>query len=141
MDATVDICKYGQRIENVSKKTIAIGNGSNQPIRRARKRVQWLIRFCFCFCGSPVDNRSKRKREKGKLLQDFSSFAQQRREQTSVITPQLALATYQFLSTSIEVGPNHHLPCFTEILLGFTGLYWALLGFTGFYWPWSPTSS
>ena len=49
-----------------------------------------------------MDNRSKRKREKGKLLQDFSSFAQQRREHTSQISPQLALATYQFLSTSIE---------------------------------------
>lgn len=49
-----------------------------------------------------MDNRSKRKREKGKILQDFSSFAQQHREQASHITPQLALATYQYLSTTIE---------------------------------------
>ena len=64
-----------------------------------------LIRFLYqthLLIEMAVDNRSKRKREKGKLLQDFSSFAQQRREHTSQISPQLALATYQFLSTSIE---------------------------------------
>lgn len=52
-----------------------------------------------------VDNRSKRLREKGKLLQDFSSFAAQNREEltnTHKISPQLALATYQFLNSSIE---------------------------------------
>lgn len=50
-----------------------------------------------------VDNRSKRRREKGKLLQDFSSFAVQYREQTvHKISPQLALATFQFLSSSLD---------------------------------------
>ena len=52
-----------------------------------------------------MDNRSKRLREKGKLLQDFSSFAAQNREEltnTHKISPQLALATYQFLNSSIE---------------------------------------
>ena len=52
-----------------------------------------------------VDNRSKRLREKGKLLQDFSSFAVHTREEvtnTHKISPQLALATYQFLNSSIE---------------------------------------
>ena len=52
-----------------------------------------------------MDNRSKRLREKGKLLQDFSSFAVHAREEvanTHNISPQLALATYQFLNSSIE---------------------------------------
>lgn len=50
-----------------------------------------------------MDNRSKRRREKGKLLQDFSSFAVQYRESTAhKITPQLALATFQFISSSME---------------------------------------
>ena len=52
-----------------------------------------------------MDNRSKRLREKGKLLQDFSSFAVHTREEvtnTHKISPQLALATYQFLNSSIE---------------------------------------
>ena len=50
-----------------------------------------------------MDNRSKRRREKGKLLQDFSSFVVQYREQAvHKISPQLALATFQFLSSSIE---------------------------------------
>ena len=52
-----------------------------------------------------MDNRSKRLREKGKLLQDFSSFAVHAREEvtnTHKISPQLALATYQFLNSSIE---------------------------------------
>jgi len=53
----------------------------------------------------PVDNRSKRLREKGKLLQDFSSFAVHNHEEvtnTYTLSPQLALATYQFLNSSIE---------------------------------------
>ena len=50
-----------------------------------------------------VDNRSKRRREKGKLLQDFSSFAIQYRVQAvHKISPQLALATFQFLSSCLE---------------------------------------
>ena len=50
-----------------------------------------------------VDNRSKRKREKGKLVQDFSSFAVQYREQSlHKISPQLALATFQYLTSSID---------------------------------------
>lgn len=50
-----------------------------------------------------MDNRSKRRREKGKLLQDFSSFAVQYREQAAhKISPQLALATFQYLSSCME---------------------------------------
>ncbi len=50
-----------------------------------------------------VDNRSKRRREKGKLLQDFSSFAIQYRVQAvHKISPQLALATFQFLTSCLE---------------------------------------
>lgn len=50
-----------------------------------------------------MDNRSKRRREKGKLLQDFSSFAVQYREQAvHKVSPQLALATFQYLSSCLE---------------------------------------
>lgn len=50
-----------------------------------------------------MDNRSKRRREKGKLLQDFSSFAVKYREQTvHTLSPQLALAAFQFLTSCIE---------------------------------------
>ena len=51
-----------------------------------------------------MDNRSKRRREKGRLFQDFSSFAIQYHEQaTHKISPQLALAAFQFLSSSIDL--------------------------------------
>jgi metal transporter CNNM len=51
-----------------------------------------------------VDNRSKRRREKGRLFQDFSGFALQYHEQTArKISPQLALAAFQFLSSSIDL--------------------------------------
>ncbi|XP_046454205.1 unextended protein-like isoform X2 [Daphnia pulex] len=51
-----------------------------------------------------MDNRSKRRREKGRLFQDFSGFALQYHEQTAhKISPQLALAAFQFLSSSIDL--------------------------------------
>lgn len=54
-----------------------------------------------------MDNRSKRRREKGKILQDFSSFAMQHREQaTYKVSPQLALATFQFLTSCMEPFKN-----------------------------------
>jgi len=51
-----------------------------------------------------VDNRSKRRREKSQLLQDFSSYAvhyRSNQRSTRKISPQLALATFQFLSSTI----------------------------------------
>lgn len=57
-----------------------------------------------------VDNRSKRRREKGKLLQDFSSFAIQYREQAAhKVSPQLALATFQYLSSCMEPFKPEHI--------------------------------
>ena len=54
-----------------------------------------------------MDNRSKRRRERGRLFQDFSSFAVQYHEQSAhKISPQLALATFQFLSSSIDLFKN-----------------------------------
>lgn len=54
-----------------------------------------------------MDNRSKRRREKGRLFQDFSSFALQYHEQAAhKISPQLALAAFQFLSSSIDLFKN-----------------------------------
>ncbi len=51
-----------------------------------------------------VDNRSKRRREKSRLLQDFSSFAVQYRVQSGQhkISPQLALSAFQFLSSTVD---------------------------------------
>lgn len=55
------------------------------------------------FCNL-VDNRSKRRREKGRLFQDFSSFAVQHHEHAAhKISPQLVLAAFQFLSSSIDL--------------------------------------
>ncbi|XP_058984113.1 unextended protein isoform X1 [Musca domestica] len=48
-----------------------------------------------------VDNRTKVKRNRNKK-QDFTVFAERRENQTIRISPQLTLATYQFLSTSID---------------------------------------
>lgn len=57
-----------------------------------------------------MDNRSKRRREKGKLLQDFSSFAIQYREQAAhKVSPQLALATFQYLSSCMEPFKPEHI--------------------------------
>ncbi|XP_032796850.2 unextended protein [Daphnia magna] len=50
-----------------------------------------------------IDNRSKRRREKSRMLQDFSSFAVQYRVQANhKISPQLALSAFQFLSSSVD---------------------------------------
>lgn len=50
-----------------------------------------------------MDNRSKRRREKGKPLQDLSYFAMQYPDQTAhKISPQLALAAFQFLTSTME---------------------------------------
>lgn len=50
-----------------------------------------------------VDNRSKRRREKSRMLQDFSSFAVQYRVRANhKISPQLALSAFQFLSSSVD---------------------------------------
>lgn len=60
-----------------------------------------MMRFFFKL--AIVDNRSKRRREKSNLLQDFSSFAVQYRGQTiHKISPQLALSAFQFLSSTID---------------------------------------
>lgn len=51
-----------------------------------------------------MDNRSKRRRKKSQLLQDFSSYAIHCRgteHSAQKISPQLALATFQFLSSTI----------------------------------------
>ncbi|XP_065355938.1 unextended protein [Calliphora vicina] len=48
-----------------------------------------------------VDNRTKVKRNRNKK-QDFTVFAERRENQTIHISPQLTLATYQYLSTSID---------------------------------------
>ncbi|XP_075149820.1 metal transporter uex [Haematobia irritans] len=48
-----------------------------------------------------VDNRTKVRRNRNKK-QDFTVFAERRENQTIRISPQLTLATYQFLSTSID---------------------------------------
>ncbi|XP_013102069.2 unextended protein isoform X1 [Stomoxys calcitrans] len=48
-----------------------------------------------------VDNRTKVRRNRNKK-QDFTVFAERRENQTIHISPQLTLATYQFLSTSID---------------------------------------
>lgn len=49
-----------------------------------------------------TDNRSKRKRQDRGKRQDFSMFAERRENQRIHISPQLTLATYQYLSTSFD---------------------------------------
>lgn len=62
-----------------------------------------------------VDNRSKLRHKKGRLLQDFSSFAVQYRAQaTHKISPQLALSAFQFLSSTVE---PFHSDCISENVL------------------------
>lgn len=48
-----------------------------------------------------ADNRKKTRRKEAQIKQDFSDFAKVGGGQqgTSAISPQMALATYQFLST------------------------------------------
>lgn len=54
--------------------------------------------FVFPFL---ADNRKKQRRKEAQVKQDFSDFAKLGGGQqgTNIISPQLALATYQFLST------------------------------------------
>ncbi|XP_050359375.1 unextended protein-like isoform X2 [Nymphalis io] len=50
-----------------------------------------------------MDNRTKRRRKRPMhKLQDFAAFAERHEHQRIHISPQLTLATFQFLSTSIE---------------------------------------
>ncbi|KAK9874943.1 hypothetical protein WA026_005760 [Henosepilachna vigintioctopunctata] len=50
-----------------------------------------------------TDNRSKRKRIADRTRQDFSIFADRKTDSYKIrISPQLTLAAYQFLSTSVE---------------------------------------
>ena len=47
----------------------------------------------------PADNRSKRRRNDKVTKQDFTIFAERRENQRIHISPQLTLATFQYLST------------------------------------------
>ncbi|KAJ8705449.1 hypothetical protein PYW08_012495 [Mythimna loreyi] len=50
-----------------------------------------------------LDNRSKRRRNRPtNKLQDFAAFAERHENQRIHISPQLTLATFQFLSTSVD---------------------------------------
>ncbi|KAJ2938677.1 hypothetical protein O0L34_g12004 [Tuta absoluta] len=50
-----------------------------------------------------MDNRTKRRRNKpANKLQDFTAFAERHENQRIHISPQLTLATFQFLSTSVD---------------------------------------
>nr|XP_032526212.1 metal transporter CNNM4-like isoform X1 [Danaus plexippus plexippus] len=50
-----------------------------------------------------TDNRSKRRRNRPQnKLQDFAAFAERHENQRIHISPQLTLATFQFLSTSVD---------------------------------------
>lgn len=49
-----------------------------------------------------TDNRSKRRRV-ANAKQDFSMFAERRENQRIHISPQLTLATYQYLSASVDL--------------------------------------
>ncbi len=65
-----------------------------------------------------VDNRSKRRRDKSQLFQDLSSYAVHHRDHNQTITPkispQLALATFQILSSTI---PAFNTSCISENVL------------------------
>ncbi|KAI9585703.1 hypothetical protein GQX74_001550, partial [Glossina fuscipes] len=52
-----------------------------------------------------VDNRTKVRRNRYKK-QDFTVFAERKEHQTIHISPQLALATFQYLSTSVDAFRN-----------------------------------
>lgn len=58
-----------------------------------------------------TDNRRKRVRKESQIKQDFSDFARLAGGDKKVtnISPQLALATYQFLTTSVEPFKNDHI--------------------------------
>lgn len=50
-----------------------------------------------------TDNRSKRRRNADRARQDFSIFAERSDNQHYHISPQLTLATYQYLSASVDL--------------------------------------
>lgn len=58
-----------------------------------------------------TDNRRKRVRKESQIKQDFSDFARLTGgdKRAISISPQLLLATYQFLSTSVEPFKNDHI--------------------------------
>lgn len=58
-----------------------------------------------------TDNRRKRVRKESQLKQDFSDFARfvGGDKKSTTISPQLALATYQYLSTSVEPFKKEYL--------------------------------
>ncbi|GIX96956.1 metal transporter CNNM4 [Caerostris darwini] len=58
-----------------------------------------------------TDNRRKHVRKESQVRQDFSDFARLGigDKKTTTISPQLALATYQYLSTSLDPFKNHNL--------------------------------
>ncbi|XP_021935959.1 metal transporter CNNM4 isoform X3 [Zootermopsis nevadensis] len=49
-----------------------------------------------------TDNRSKRRRNNKVTKQDFTVFAERRENQSIHISPQLTLATFQYLSTTVD---------------------------------------
>ncbi|XP_066991893.2 unextended protein isoform X3 [Anabrus simplex] len=53
-----------------------------------------------------TDNRSKRRRNQKSLKQDFTIFAERRENQHIHISPQLTLATFQYLSTIDAFKPD-----------------------------------
>ncbi|XP_015908018.1 unextended protein isoform X2 [Parasteatoda tepidariorum] len=58
-----------------------------------------------------TDNRGKQRRKETQQRQDFSEFCKigGGQQGTTIVSPQLALAAYQFLSTSIEPFRNNYL--------------------------------
>lgn len=56
------------------------------------------MKFNICFCLT-ADNKSKRRRKERKMKNDFTVFAEKSENQKIHISPQLTLATFQFLST------------------------------------------
>ncbi|KAB0803311.1 hypothetical protein PPYR_00281 [Photinus pyralis] len=50
-----------------------------------------------------TDNRSKRRRNANRTKQDFTVFAERRADNKVRISPQLTLATFQYLSTSVKL--------------------------------------
>ncbi|KAK6635699.1 hypothetical protein RUM44_000953 [Polyplax serrata] len=53
-----------------------------------------------------TDNKSKRKRERKHMKQDFTTFCERRENQRIHISPQLTLATFQYLSTMDAFKPD-----------------------------------
>ncbi|KAJ1521072.1 hypothetical protein ONE63_002778 [Megalurothrips usitatus] len=56
-----------------------------------------------------TDNKSKKRRNKQNLKQDFTVFCERRENQRIQISPQLTLATFQYLSASVEAFKPHNI--------------------------------